>query len=418
VNVAEFTKRTLGRGRIAVCVGCGGVGKTTVAAAIALEAARRHRKVAVITIDPARRLGDALGVQELGNQPQEIPREALAALGVPADGRLWAMMLDMKRTFDDLVERFAENPEARDRILENPIYQHVSDALAGSVEYSAMEKVYELCERQEFDLIIVDTPPAQHALDFLDAPQRLVEFLDSRIVQMLIHPAMAAGRFGFRVFQRSARRVLQLLERITGIGFLEDISEFLMAFEHMSEGFRERAIRVRGLLLGPEASFILIAGPARESVLQAQQFLDRLEATGVPLAGVLMNRVHRWPGGGVPRQFTDDDELSAAVLSALVSALERSEGPDFPARAAARAAVKAARGYAELVQRDERVTAALKQRTEIRGRYWGTIPELADDVHDLAGLARIADLIFEAKDEESADGHQGRREEPDRLEGT
>jgi anion-transporting ArsA/GET3 family ATPase len=400
VNTAEFAESVLDRDRIAVCVGCGGVGKTTVAAAIALQAARRGRKVAVITIDPARRLADALGARELGNQPLEIPREALAALGVPESGSLWAMMLDMKRTFDDLVERFAENPEARDRILENPIYRHVSDALAGSVEYSAMEKVYELCESRQFDLIVVDTPPAQHALDFLDAPQRLVEFLESRIVQILIHPAMAAGRFGFRIFQRSARRVLQILERVTGIGFLEDISEFLMAFEHMSEGFRERAIRVRRLLLGPRASFLLIAGPARESALQAEQFFNRLEATGVPLAGVLVNRVHRWPGGGVPKQFAADEELNAAVLSALVSALERSEGPEFPARAAARAAVEAAKGYAELVRRDRYVTAALKQRTQKGGRYWGTIPELADDVHDLAGLARIADLIFEPGGEE------------------
>jgi anion-transporting ArsA/GET3 family ATPase len=399
VNIDEFAESALDRGRIAVCVGCGGVGKTTVAAAIALEAARRHRKVAVITIDPARRLADALGVKELGNAPQEIPRETVAALGVPEDGSLWAMMLDMKHTFDDLVERFAESPDARDRILENPIYRHVSDALAGSVEYSAMEKVYELCEGQQFDLIIVDTPPAQHALDFLDAPQRLVEFLDSRIVHILIHPAMAAGRIGFRIFRRSAQRVLQLMERVTGIGFLEDISEFLMAFEHMSEGFRERAIRVRRLLLGPEASFILIAGPARESVLQAEQFLDRLEATGVPLAGVLINRVHRWPGGGVPSQFAANEELSAAALSTLVSALERSEGPDFPARVAARAAVEAAKGYAELVRRDVQVTAALMQRTKSRGRYWGTIPELADDVHDFFGLARIADLIFEPNGE-------------------
>jgi anion-transporting ArsA/GET3 family ATPase len=418
VNVAEFAENALDCGRIAVCVGCGGVGKTTVAAAIALEAARRHRKVAVLTIDPARRLADALGVRELGNEPQEIPRETLTALGVPEDGSLWAMMLDMKRTFDDLVERFAENPAARDRILENPIYRHVSDALAGSVEYSAMEKVYELCERQEFDLIVVDTPPAQHALDFLDAPQRMVEFLDSRIVHILIHPAMAAGRFGFRIFHRSAHRVLQLLERVTGIGFLEDISEFLMAFEHMSEGFRERAIRVRHLLLGPEASFILIAGPARESALQAEQFLDRLEATGVPLVGVLTNRVHRWPGDGVPKKFAADDDLNAAVLSALVSALEYSEGPDFPARAAARAAVEAAKGYADLVRRDGYVTTELRRRTESRGCYWGTIPELADDVHDLSGLARIADLIFEPNGEESADSHQRHREKPDRPEGT
>lgn len=394
MNVSEFAERVLLNGRITVCVGCGGVGKTTVAAAIAIEAARRHRKVAVLTIDPARRLADALGVHELGNEPQEISREALAALGVPADGSLSAMMLDMKRTFDEMVERFAESPEARKRVLENPIYRHASDALAGSVEFSAMEKVYELCESEKFDLIIVDTPPAQHALDFLDAPQRMVEFLESRIVQILIHPAMAAGRFGFKIFQRSARRVLHLVERVSGIGFLEDLSEFLMAFEHMSRGFRDRAVKVRQMLLGPESAFILITGPARGSVLQSEQFLDRLEATGVPLSGILVNRIHAWPGpDGVP-SFAAADATGSADLAVLAEALARSEGPDFPAESAARAAVDAAKGYADLVSRDAHLTAALQRHTESRGRHWGTIPELAHDVHDLAGLAHVADAIF------------------------
>jgi len=248
VNGDAFRKRALLEPRVTVCVGCGGVGKTTVAAAFALEAARCGRNVLVLTIDPARRLADALGVEELGNVPQMLPREILAQLGVPKTGCLSAMMLDMKRTFDDLVERFAEDAATRDRILRNPIYQHVSDALAGSVEYSAMEKVYELSEGGGFDLVVVDTPPAQHALDFLDAPRRLLEFLDSRLVQMLIHPAFAAGRFGVRLFQRGTQRMLHLIERISGVGFLEDISEFLLAFEGMAEGFRERAARVRALL--------------------------------------------------------------------------------------------------------------------------------------------------------------------------
>jgi anion-transporting ArsA/GET3 family ATPase len=400
VSAAEFAERVLLQGRITVCVGCGGVGKTTLAAAIAIEAARRHRKVAVLTIDPARRLADALGVHELGNEPQEISREALAALGVPDDGSLAAMMLDMKSTFDEMVERFAESPEARDRVLENPIYRHASDALAGSVEFSAMEKVYELCESEEFDLIIVDTPPAQHALDFLDAPQRIVEFLESRIVHILIHPAMAASRFGFKIFQRSARRVLHLLERVSGIGFLQDLSEFLMAFEHMSEGFRDRAVKVRKLLLGPEAAFVLVTGPARGSVLQAEQFLDRLEATGVPLSGILVNRIHDWPGAEEVPPATTDEAAETADVAALAEALERSEGADFPAAAAARAAIDAAKGYAELVRRDVQLTASLKQHTESRGRHWGTIPELAEDVHDLAGLAHVADLIFRPDGEE------------------
>jgi anion-transporting ArsA/GET3 family ATPase len=395
VNANRFAEDSLEVGRIVVCVGCGGVGKTTVAAALALEAARRHRTVAVITIDPARRLADALGVDKLGNEPQEIPRDQLTALGVPEDGGMFAMMLDMKRTFDDLVERFAESPAARDAVLANPIYRHVSDALAGSVEYSAMETVFQLCEQERFDLVIVDTPPAQHALDFLDAPQRMVDFLESRIVQILIHPAMAAGRFGFKVFHRGARKVLQLLEKVSGLGFLEDISEFLMAFEHMSEGFRDRALQVRELLLGPEASFILVAGPARESALQAEQLHDRLEATGVPLSAVLINRVHRWPGdSGVP-PLSADTPAAPADVAALATALAQSEGADFPATAAAEAAIAAATGYAEQVRRDVRATESLQRRTERQGRYWGTIPELAEDVHDLAGLGRVADLIFE-----------------------
>ena len=390
----SFADRTLMRPRIAVCVGCGGVGKTTIAAALGVEAARRGRRALVLTIDPARRLADALGLSALGNQPQPIPRRVLARLGVPEDGALAAMMLDMKRTFDDLVERFAESPEVRDRIFSNAIYQHASDALAGSVEYSAMEKVYELYEGRQFDLIVVDTPPAQHALDFLEAPQRLLEFLDSRLVQMLIHPAFAAGRFGFRLFQRGTHRVFQIIERISGLGFLEDISEFLLAFEGMSGGFRERARRVRALLVGSEAAFVLVAGTGGESQRQAVEFLDRLEAFDVPLSGVLINRVRLWPEGDEPPDRLTGGEPRDSDLAALAKALATGTPPDFPAEAAARAAVDAATGYAALVRRDARSTRTLRTRARDRGRYWGQVPEFAGDIHDLAGLAHIADAIF------------------------
>jgi anion-transporting ArsA/GET3 family ATPase len=392
VNAGGFADATLAARRVAVCVGCGGVGKTTVAAALALEAARRGRRALVLTIDPARRLADALGVEVLGNQPQPIARDALLRHGVREPGELWAMMLDMKRTFDDLVERFAESDAARERILSNPIYQHVSDALAGSVEYSAMEKVYELSEAKRFDLIVVDTPPAQHALDFLEAPDRLLEFLDSRLVQMLIHPAFAAGRFGFRLFQRGTRRVLEMLERISGMGFLADLSEFLLAFEGMAEGFRDRARRVRALLLGPDATFVLVAAPGQESVRQSLDFLDRLEAYAVPLSGVLVNRVRRWPGGGTLPPVAAPG--SAADPGPLADALSRVHGPGYPAEAAARAALESAAVYAELVRRDARETRALRERTEAQGRFFGTIPELPEDVHDLEGLAHVIRSVF------------------------
>jgi anion-transporting ArsA/GET3 family ATPase len=381
---------------IIVCVGCGGAGKTTVAAALALEAARRGRKALVLTIDPARRLADALGVKSLGNRPEAMPRKTLDALDVPQQGNLSAVMLDMKRTFDDLVERFSESEEARDRVFENSIYQHVSNALAGSVEYSAMEKVFELHESGAFDLIVVDTPPAQHALDFLEAPQRLLEFLDSRLVKMLIHPAFAAGRFGFRLFHRGTQRVLKILERITGIGFLEDLSEFLIAFDAMAIGFRGRARSVQSLLLSPESSFVLVAGPGTESTRHATDFLDRLEGYGVSLAGVLVNRIRLWPSKDT---LPGDDVPRSADLEALRDALWAREGADYPAPLAAEAAVGAATRYADWVRADARSAQPLCERIEAQGCFWGCIPEFEKDVHDLSGLARVADWIA-GKDEE------------------
>ena len=377
--------------RILVCVGCGGVGKTTVAAALALEAARRKRRTLVMTIDPARRLADALGVGPLGNAPSEISEDALARVGVAGGGALSAMMLDMKRTFDDLVERFAESAEARERIFQNRIYQHVSDALAGSAEYSAMEKVYELAEAQDYDLIVVDTPPSQHAVDFLEAPQRLLELLDSRLVKMLLHPALAAGRFGFRIFQRGTQGVLRLIERVSGLAFLEDVSEFLLAFEGMAEGFAERARRVHSLLLGPESAFVLVSGPAPESVAHAGAFLDHLDSTRAPLAGVVVNRARLWPlGAPAPRPSEWGDGEREALAKALGAGAE----PDFPAADAARAAVDAAARYASTVERDAQATAPLLRRVERSGGFGLRVPELSEDVHDLRGLARVGELLL------------------------
>jgi anion-transporting ArsA/GET3 family ATPase len=380
--------------RIVVCVGTGGVGKTTLAASIALAAARLGRRAAVLTIDPARRLADALGVAELGNQPTDLSRERLAALGVPPEGRLAALMLDMKRTFDDLVARFAESDAARQRILDNRIYRHVSDALAGSAEYSAMEKVFELSLRDDFDLIVVDTPPSQHALDFLEAPRRLVEFLDSRLVQMLVHPAFAAGRLGFRIFQRGTERVLRLIERVSGVSFLEDISEFLLAFEGMSQGFRERAHEVQARLLGPDAAFVLAASPAPQSAAHALAMLERLAAARVPLAGVIVNRVHRWPASAPTPERVPERAHAEAAERALAAALAADAEAGFPAETSARAALACADGYAAWVRADAQGTAQLEARIAALGGFVRHVPELAADVHDLEGLAAIADHVF------------------------
>jgi anion-transporting ArsA/GET3 family ATPase len=385
--------------RIVVCVGSGGVGKTTISASLALGGARRGRRVLVLTIDPAKRLADALGVRSLGNRPRAIPRKLLDRLGVPADGKLSAMMLDMKRTFDDLVERFAENAEVRSRILENPIYQHASDALAGSAEYSAMEKVFELSQRKDFDLIVLDTPPSQHALDFLEAPQRLLEFLDSRLVQVLLHPAFAAGRFGFRLFHRGAHQVLRALERVSGVSFLEDISEFLLAFEGMSEGFRERARQVQALLFGPESAFILAAGPADESVAHAMAFLDRLEESRAAVAGIVLNRLRIWPAAEVKLPHRSQREVA---IASLAEALEGGGEMRGSARLAAEAALSVLDGYAAMVQQDRAATALLRERARSNGYFWRPVPELPRDVHDFEGLAKIAGFIFETFGEEEA----------------
>ena len=381
--------------RIVVCVGMGGVGKTTVAAAIALGAARLGRRTLVITIDPARRLADALGIGELGNEPRGPSDELLGPLGIPEGGEFQAMMLDMKRTFDDMVERFAESDEVRDGILENPIYQHISDALAGSAEYAAMEKVYEIAEQDDFDLIVVDTPPSQHALDFLDAPERLMEFLDSRMMKTLLHPALSAGRFGLRIFQRGAQRVLGVIERISGLSFLEEISEFLLVFEGMSEGFRERARRVQSLLMSSSAGFVLVAGPTPESATASLRFLDHLEESEVPLAGLVLNRVREWPGGGSPppslRETPDAGvEPDLAPLEAELAALC---DPALAAEAA-RAAAAVARGYAALVDLDRSTTAPLRERAHQRELFVRSVPEFEHDVHDLDSLDRVARALF------------------------
>jgi anion-transporting ArsA/GET3 family ATPase len=305
-------------------------------------------------------------------------------------------MLDQKRTFDGLVERLAPDRVTRERILANPIYHHVSDALAGSVEYSAMERVYELSQRPDFDLIVVDTPPAQHALDFLEAPQRLLEFLDSRLVHLLIHPALSAGRLGARWFQRGTRLGLRAIEQLTGMGFLEDLSEFLLAFEGMAGGFRQRAERVRALLRGGDAGFVLVAGPERESVAQAQEFLARLESFQVELRGVVANRVRLWPGGGDPPEAAPRSEDVAALARALAAHAPAG----YPAEAAAQAAVDCAAGYAALVRRDARALHALHQRAVAGGRrFWRAVPELPQDVGDLTTLARVGALVAGRQEE-------------------
>ncbi|MAE93743.1 MAG: gliding motility protein [Deltaproteobacteria bacterium] len=379
----------LGTHRVVACVGSGGVGKTTLAAALALGAARRGQRALVLTIDPARRLADAMGV-ELGSEPTRLSAPVLRELGV-RDGSLAAMMLDTKRTFDELVMRFARDDATRDRIFANPIYQHVSDALAGSSEYSAMEKVDELVSGGEYDVVVLDTPPSQHALDFLEAPERLVGLIDSRIARHLLHPAMSAGRVGLRLFQRGTQPLFRVLEKISGMGFLEDLSEFLLLFEEMSEGFRGRADHVRELLFGGATAFVVASGPGAGQVDQALAMAQRLGDMGASVEGLILNRMRRWPDGA------DGSSVASARPGewvGLAEALAAGGLGEADARRATDGARRCAESYLLQVKRDAETTAPIVRLARTLDGFVRTVPELPRDVHDLVALGQIEAQLF------------------------
>jgi len=377
--------------RVLVTVGTGGVGKTTVAAALGLAAARAGKAVLVMTIDPARRLADALGTGPLGHEPREVPRERLRAAGVTGAGTLAALMLDTKRTFDELVLRFAPDPSARERIFANPIYRNLTDALGGSREYSAMEKLRQLHVEGKYDLIVLDTPPASHALDFLDAPRRLESFLESQFLTVLLHPAAVVGRASLRLFRAGSELVLRGLERVTGLEFLTAISEFLLAFEEMLGGFSERAREVSRLLRDPVCGFVLVAGPDLQQAKSAESFWQRLQTEGIQLAGLVLNRVHTWPGAGAAP--VDDPREAERAVEWLARALAE-RAPDLDALGSARLLVAATRAQAALARRDAAVRERLEKALPLPPEAVRVVPLFSEDVHELEALARMAGLIF------------------------
>ncbi len=299
--------------RVVVCTGSGGVGKTTCAAALALRAAERGRHAVVLTIDPARRLAQSMGLTELDNTPRPVE-----GVDTTAGGTLDAMMLDMKRTFDEVVEAHA-SPDKAAQILANPFYQSLSSSFSGTQEYMAMEKLGQLRARTEpdgsptWDLIVVDTPPSRSALDFLDAPERLGSFLDGRLLRLLLAPAKAGGRAYVRVFSAFAGGVTGLMNRLLGAQILADLQTLLGAFDSMFGGFRERAEATYSLLQGRGTAFVVVAAPEEDAVREACFFVDRLQAESMPLAGVVVNRT----------TTTADDSLDADTA---LAAAERASG--------------------------------------------------------------------------------------------
>jgi anion-transporting ArsA/GET3 family ATPase len=290
------------RTRIVVCCGSGGVGKTTTAAALGVRAAERGRKVVVLTIDPARRLAQSMGLTELDNTPRKV-----AGIDESAGGELHAMMLDMKRTFDEVVLQHSD-PERARAILENPFYQSLSAGFAGTQEYMAMEKLGQLRALDEWDLIVVDTPPSRSALDFLDAPKRLGSFLDGKFIKLLMAPARAGGRAGMKFLNVGMSMMTGVLDKVVGAQLLRDVQTFVAAMDSMFGGFRKRADATYRLLQASGTSFLVVAAPERDALREASYFVDRLAAEDMPLAGLVLNRVH--DSGAA--QLTAERALAAA----------------------------------------------------------------------------------------------------------
>ena len=274
--------------RIVICAGSGGVGKTTTSAALAMGMAADGLRVAVVTIDPAKRLANALGMKELGNEPRLVDPERFLPHGIEMEGELWAMMLDAKRTFDEVIEKLAPDAATRDEILGNRIYQQLSTAIAGSQEFTAIAKLYELDQEGGYDLLVLDTPPSRNALDFLDAPGRLTGFFQGRAIRIFLRPA----GFGGKIIGRGTGVVFSLLKRVTGVDLLEDLSVFFRSLSGLIDGFTERAERVGALLEDPATTFLIVTSPQHDPVEEAIYFHRKLMEAGMPFGGMVVNRVH------------------------------------------------------------------------------------------------------------------------------
>ena len=369
--------------RVLVTVGAGGVGKTTTAAALGLAAARRGRRVLVLTIDPARRLAESLGIETMSTEAVDIDPKRFK--DYPLEGSLTAMMLDTKRTFDDLILKHSSSKEKARKLLDNRLYQYISTSLAGTQEYMAMEKLVAVKNDPRWDLIVLDTPPTANALDFLDAPERLMEMLDSATMKWFVEAFETSGKLSLNLLARSAAMVLRGIGKITGGGFLEAMAEFITELNDLFGGFKHRAAQVQKTLRMPEVAFVLVTSPSPMSIREARYFSERLASHDMPRGAFVVNRFHAPP----PLAGTTDRRGGHRGRARARGTHARGRRRRAPAEGAR------GRGGARRARRAQRARAR-RPGSSSGGRSLPIVRvrELASDVHDLKLLSQIAETLM------------------------
>jgi len=376
VTVAEELSSLLETRRVLLIAGCGGVGKTTTCAALGLAAARRGKRVLCLTIDPARRLAESLGLERVRTEAQSVAPEVFAAAGLDVPGSLTVMMLDTKSTFDALVTSLAKDDDRRQRIMGNVLYKYISTKLAGTQEYMAMEKLYAVKDDPAYDLILLDTPPTSHALDFLDAPERLVDAIDSPAVRWFMDAFEQSGRFSLNLLQRTASSVLRGIGRITGGGFLEQVASFMSEINELFGGWKQRAELVSSALRGPEVGYLLVTTPDPMSLREVRFFAERLGTQGVAPSAYVVNRVHH-----VTPTSASEAEVTATLARHGVML-----GADGPKRVLD--AAKQERRLGEL----DRLHLIALEGGEAKAAVV-EVPDFPRDIHDVGRLAWVADVL-------------------------
>lgn len=388
----------LAQSKLVICVGSGGVGKTTTAAALALQAACEGRQVLVITIDPARRLANALGLDAIGNQETAIDPMLLAEAGAESTGRLFAMMLDTRTTFDELIARVAPDEGTRERILKNNIYQQISSAISTAQDVMAIEKLFDVYSQGRYDLIVLDTPPMKNALDFLEAPNRMTRFLDDKIIKWFIKaPPSGPLSLGHRLMQSTGAVAYKLLSYIFGNEFLADLNEFFVNFKDMTLGFRIRSEKVAEILRGKTTSFVIVCGPGTTSVEDARHFASQLRERQLKAGGLIVNQVRSWK----ERPFSDDSVLSPEERDWMATGWREVVGEGIGSALALQSALldRLERHYRWSFERsvqDQRAVTELRRLLGV-GTSFSVVPRLFEEISDIPGLLKLNSHLFALK---------------------